>query len=293
MTSYGSLLFQKRPYSTANKPYQVAISYIPKIRQNPLDPKLYPAGEDNFIHATNSDGHVALGVADGVGGWSNKVGFSAADMSKELCRSIETFYNTSKSISLTPLLRKALYDVKHVKKIPYGGTTVCYGSLDPQKKVLDVLNLGDSWCGVFRNYTCVNQTRVQTLGFNTPAQLSIIPPDLKAQAARQGSHYIENKPEDGDLYQFELQKGDIVLFVTDGVIDNVDTGAIGHYLEKVYEKDTPEFQTVIDKMASGIQVLSLDRNWPSPFSVELSKQTNEQHYGGKNDDITIAAFLIN
>ncbi|GMM38170.1 type 2C protein phosphatase [Saccharomycopsis crataegensis] len=285
--------------SAAGFKYNVAVAYAPKLRSEELDPAKYPAGEDSFIHgARQSDGNLVLGVADGVGGWSEVKGCSSADMSNVLCGLVSKLFKGQEvgGDNTKDLLARAYKDMKLAKVVKAGGTTICYGVLNSQTANLEVLNLGDSWCGVFRDFKCVEQTKFQTLGFNTPKQLSIIPKDLQEKAAREGRRYITNTPSDADVYNFQLQKNDIVVFATDGVTDNVYPEDLEMFLKDSYDSQVDnkdvDLQKVTDSLVNGVRVLSQNPKFPSPFSQEMSRVYGQKYYGGKADDITVVILKV-
>lgn len=231
-------------------------------------------------------------------------------MSRELCSSVAQIYDKQSSnrkdtqdgkdnISAKELLNLAFDDLKINKKVKVGGTTICFGLLDSQSQILEVLNLGDSWCGQFRDFKCIQQTKFQTHGFNTPYQLSIIPESLQREAAKQGRKYITDVPNDADVYKFKLEKNDIVVFATDGLTDNVVPEDLEVFLRDQYDSDIEknkkpqvDLQKLADKLVEGVKSLSLNPNYPSPFSQELSALTGQRYSGGKQDDITVVVLQV-
>lgn len=255
--------------------------------------ELSPTGEDSlFVSEPKNHGHVALGVADGVGGWA-EAGYDSSAISRELCHSAKEIFEASGDVSaITPaeLLEKAFDHVTKSPKVEIGGTTACWGILSPDRQ-LKVANLGDSWCGVFRDFKLVEETHFQTHNFNTPFQLAKIPQSILHAAEREGKRYIIDTPKQCDSYQWQLQKGDIVVFATDGVTDNVvpqDT--------EVFMRDQHEKGILLDKVASNyvseVVKVSRDQNFPSAFAQELSRLTGQRYLGGKEDDITVVMVEI-
>lgn len=283
--------------------YDIAVSYQPKDREEtnlfkkatsaasgapPSPAKLSPTGEDNlFVSHPGSDGYIALGVADGVGGWS-EAGYDSSAISRELCSSIKLIFEKATNKDVTPkeLLSAAFKDILSLPKVEIGGTTACLGILTPDNK-LKVANLGDSWCGVFRDYKLIKETNFQTHNFNTPYQLAKIPRQILRQAELQGRRYIIDSPEMADEYVWDLQKDDIVIFATDGVTDNIVPGDIEIFLkdnESIIKKD---LNSVANNFVTQVVTLSKDSNYPSAFAQELSRLTGQKYLGGKEDDITV------
>lgn len=282
--------------------FNVAVAFQPKnrtksnvfTRNTKLTPaELLPSGEDNlFVTTQSSDGYFALGVADGVGGWA-EAGYDSSAISRELCHSMKTiFENASKQHSLTPksLLCSAFDEIAKSPKVEIGGTTACLGIISPDRK-LKVANLGDSWCGVFRDCKLVEETQFQTHNFNTPYQLAKIPQQILQAAARQGKKYITDSPQQSDEYAWQLQKGDLVLFATDGVTDNVVPQDIEVFLKDKRDKKAPLADTATSLVKEVVKV-SKDQNFPSAFAQELSRLTGQKYLGGKEDDVTVVMVEV-
>ena len=83
-------------------------------------------------------------------------------------------------------------------------------------------SLGDSGFIHFRNARILWASSPQTHSFNTPYQLSIVPPKMRAQAAVFGGDYLEDHPHDAGVSNLRMQHGDILILMTDGVFDNLD-----------------------------------------------------------------------
>ncbi|RKP32754.1 protein serine/threonine phosphatase 2C [Metschnikowia bicuspidata] len=255
--------------------------------------ELLPSGEDNlFVSAQDKDGYVALGVADGVGGWS-EAGYDSSAISRELCHlAKEHFEKSNKKRFQTPqnLLKAAFDDVISSPKVEIGGTTACLGILTPDRK-LKLVNLGDSWCGLFRDYKLVKETQFQTHNFNTPYQLAKIPPQILRQAELQGKRYIIDKPDMCEEYVWDLKKDDVIIFASDGVTDNV----VPHDIE-LFLKDQlsagKSLKDVTSKFVKEVVKVSKDSNFPSGFAQELSRITGQQYMGGKEDDITVIMVKV-
>lgn len=270
----------------------VAVAYQPKLRlvENKFAQKRIdissPTGEDNLFVLKQINGSVAFGVADGVGGWADK-GYDSLAISRQLCASLRAKFESRPETSLPDLL-SAAYD-ETINTVEVGGTTACFGVLSADARTLNVLNLGDSWCGLFRDSHLVQQTRSQTHAFNTPYQLSKVPEVLVAEAASKGRHYILDSPADADVYTWKVQKGDIVMFATDGVTDNIAPGDTEIFLRDNKSKS-------LDKIASTfvdlVVKLSKDTRYNLVFSQELSKVTGQLYSGGKEDDITVVLVHI-
>lgn len=93
------------------------------------------SGEDAFFmsHVARSDRHIALGIADGVGGWTDS-GVNPAFFSHGLCRYMaEATYRPEKESDLKPrnILQKGYDQVQRDRGIEAGGSTATVAALEP------------------------------------------------------------------------------------------------------------------------------------------------------------------
>jgi protein phosphatase PTC7 len=257
-----------------------------------------PTGEDNYILAYTEIG-IIVGVLDGVGGWSEQ-GFDSSAISRELANKVTQFYLEDPKQAPLDILNKAFKTVKDEGSVKVGSTTICFGIIDGKSGKLKALNLGDSWFGVFRKdenarYKCIEQSKEQVYYFNAPYQLSIIPNDFLEAAKKKGSKYLMNEPNESDKYSYGLQKGDIVVFTTDGMIDNVFPDDIELYLNDNASEGVNLSESLGDLNKVLVQqttVLSLNSNFKSAFSQKLTSLTGQDYIGGKPDDITSVMVYI-
>jgi len=277
--------------------YTASVAFQPKERdENKFVNEFFkfkrvdsPTGEDNYFIAQRSKGETAVGVADGVGGWA-EMGYDSSAISRELCKAIEEGYLNSKDNEASSypksLLEEAFKKIKANQVVKVGGTTACLGVFQPNG-LLRIANLGDSWCGIFRENKLIAETKVQTHGFNTPYQLAIIPSEILDR--KDGSRFIMDKPLDSDEYEFQLMKNDVVLFATDGVIDNIDIKDVEIFLK---DNENTNLNDLSKNFVTQVNKLSTDENFPSVFSQELSKLTGQFYTGGKEDDITVVFVKV-
>lgn len=233
------------------------------------------------------------GVADGVGGWAEH-GYDSSAISREICSCMRDFVFTSCGGKSTPFTPKQLIDwgytkVKKDEIVKVGGTTAIVAHFAPNGS-LSVANLGDSWCGVFRESRLVFQTKFQTVGFNAPYQLAIIPDSMLKEAARRGGSYIQNKPNDADEYNFKLKQNDVVVLATDGVTDNIAVEDMELFLKD--HADDANLQDTCQTFVDQVVKLSKDPTFPSVFAQEISKLSGKQYSGGKEDDITVVIVKV-
>ncbi|CAI4039454.1 hypothetical protein SMKI_08G1210 [Saccharomyces mikatae IFO 1815] len=282
--------------------YKTAVAFQPKDRDDQIYQKLRdsirsPTGEDNYFITSNNVRDIFAGVADGVGGWAEH-GYDSSAISRELCKKMDEISTalaecSSKEPYLTPktILGAAYKKIKDEKVVKVGGTTAIMAHFPPNGK-LQVANLGDSWCGVFRDSKLVFQTKFQTVGFNAPYQLSIIPEEMLKEAERRGSKYILNTPADADEYSFQLKKNDIVILATDGVTDNIAAEDIELFLKDNSARTKDELQLLTQDFVKNVVSLSKDPSYPSVFAQEISKLTGKNYSGGKEDDITAVIVRV-
>ncbi|CAL9729687.1 protein phosphatase 2C homolog 7, mitochondrial [Monosporozyma unispora] len=286
--------------------YKSSVAYQPKDRDDAIyqklkDSLLSPTGEDNYFITTNSVSDVYAGVADGVGGWAEH-GYDSSAISRELCKamdqlsgSLTTDLSKSKisNLIVTPkeIIDLAYNKIKDEKIVEVGGTTAIIAHF-PQDGLLKVANLGDSWCGVFRDSKLVFQTKFQTVGFNAPYQLSIIPEEMERQARLSGRSYIQNIPKDADEYEFQLNSKDVVILATDGVTDNIATDDIELFLKDNQELLSNDLNKTSKTLVQNIVKLSKDPEYPSVFAQEISKLSGKLYKGGKEDDITMVLVKV-
>ncbi|RCK59650.1 Protein phosphatase 2C 7, mitochondrial [Candida viswanathii] len=276
--------------------YNIAVAFQPKDRaesntfkKKQRSPSLdSPSGEDNLFVSNEVAGAIAVGVADGVGGWS-EAGYDSSAISRELCASIKRQFELGKGETPKELLSLAFKDVLASPKVEIGGTTACLGVLTPDLK-LHVANLGDSWCGLFRDSKLINETNFQTHNFNTPFQLAKIPKEVVRQAELQGRRYIIDSPSSADEYTWDLHSGDIVMFATDGVTDNVIPQDMELFLKE--NENNTKLDDVATRFVKEVVKVSKDSNFPSAFAQELSRLTGQKYLGGKEDDITVVLIKV-
>lgn len=288
-------------YINSASNFDIAFAYEPKDREesngfkpNSKKPSLAsqsPTGEDNLFISDVFDGHVAVGVADGVGGWS-LAGYDSSAISRELCNFLKQEFEVLPLIdSPKNLLTRAFDRVMNSPSVEVGGTTACLGIFSPDYK-LRVANLGDSWCGVFRDFKLIHETNFQTYNFNVPFQLAKIPAQVQREAELQKRKYIKDTPDKADEYTWKLQKNDLVMFATDGVTDNVVTQDIENFLRDNLEDSNYKLMEVSKKFVKEVVKVSKDPNFPSAFAQEISRLTGQEYLGGKQDDITIVLVKI-
>lgn len=344
--------------------YSVAASYIGKDRPyNPAthvfhfnphnrilpdqarNKQLRPeSGQDAFFVSRVGDtGGVALGVADGVGGWMDS-GVDPADFSHGLCGNMASFAysfrdpgsaeSSPSSQSQKPQAAQALsprrlmqlgYDALCADgSIPAGGSTAVVGMLSPDG-TLEVANLGDSGFVQLRANAVHAASIPQVHAFNTPFQLSVIPPSIMARMAVFGGAQLSDMPRDAEVMRHSLRHGDVLVFASDGVWDNLfnqdilrvvcramagvgaweateqgtrvkpDLSALtlpvtGEGAEAV----TTTLQSLLaTQITSAAKAASVNTKLDGPFAKEVKKYyPRETWRGGKVDDICVVVVVV-
>lgn len=201
-----------------------------RIQQTKSNKKSRPnSGHDAFfVSRVGETGAVALGVADGVGGWVDS-GVDPADFSHGLCDYVasaayEHGELASKASNPIPrarnLLQAGYQSVCEDRTIRAGGSTACVAVASPAGTV-DVANLGDSGFIQLRLGAVYAHTEPQTHAFNTPFQLSVVPPSVAARMAAFGGAQLSDFPRDADVTRHDVRRGDVLIFASDGVWDNL------------------------------------------------------------------------
>ncbi|KAL1297580.1 hypothetical protein AAFC00_006143 [Neodothiora populina] len=281
------------------------------------------SGEDAFFmaHIAKSNRYVAFGIADGVGGWADS-GVDPGEFSHGLCKYMaEKTYRPESADDLRPqkLLQHGYDLVQANQKIAAGGSTACIAAMQPNGSV-EVANLGDSGFLILQPNKVAFRSPAQTHAFNTPYQLSKLTPRMRAQNAMFGrGAAISESPKDADVTNHQVTHGDVLVFATDGVWDNlspIDTLAIitplmekhGYWssskgstanvntdalrpppsdkdASKAVDSLPAELAYAVTKAA---KLAGLDQRRNGPFAKEVHRYyPNENWRGGKPDDIAV------
>jgi protein phosphatase PTC7 len=187
------------------------------------------SGQDAFFVSRLGavPGEVALGVADGVGGWMDS-GVDPADFSHAICDYMAATASgataatggTGKPLTARQLMQKGYEAVCHDPSIKAGGSTAVVGLLTADG-TLEAANLGDSGFIILRLNGVHAASEPQTHAFNTPYQLSVVPRSMLLRAAAFGGAQLMDQPRDAELTRHRLRHGDVVVFASDGLWDNL------------------------------------------------------------------------
>lgn len=288
---------------------------LPKSETNPKKGKNCTplgCGEDSFCVAENEN-EVVLGVADGVGGWRSKgvdpsvfsqtLMYHAGEISKSPSDSFKNDADRPKTL-IHDAYWRLVEDFKSGKKEPFGSSTACVVMINRETGQLKFGNLGDSGFvilspvdtveGFGSKYKIKFKSESQQHYFNCPYQITLAPPNGRASdtSGLTATDNSSNPPKN-----LSVETGDIVLLMTDGVIDNVFddeleelvSTSINIHSRKKSASEVP--QMIAQDIAFRARSLSEDSKRESPFTVEARK-TGRNSLGGKQDDITVVAAVI-
>ncbi|KAJ6172268.1 hypothetical protein N7470_001335 [Penicillium chermesinum] len=288
------------------------------------------SGEDAFFvsktgksrHSQSDDAQaVAFAVADGVGGWAESR-VDPADFSHGICGAMAkaalSWDESAEKLRPRQLLQDGYDQVVADPSVKAGGSTASVGVALPDGRV-ELANLGDSGSVLLRLAAVHHYSVPQTHGFNTPYQLSIIPPRMRAQASVFGGSYLEDYPRDASVTNVQMQHGDVLMLATDGVFDNLNnqdilkivssrmllTGAWTVSPESgINVSDNLCDLTRPGGLASAFpppsgqsstketKIASLDYRRDGPFAKEAQRYYPGDYYrGGKVDDICVLVLV--
>ena len=341
---------QKRNNSTDAKrfSYHLAASFIGKDR--PYDPSHHvfhfnpyhhqiqspsykrsqrtDSGHDAFfVNRVNDSNAVAFGLADGVGGWVDS-GVDPADFSHTFCGNMATAARENKThdsrrLTSRQLMQQGYEAVCRDRSIKAGGSTACVGIAHPDG-TLDVANLGDSGFLQLRLNAIHSYSEPQTHAFNTPYQLSLVPPHVAARMATYGGQQLSDLPRDADQSLHDMRHGDVIIFATDGVFDNVFNQDILRIASRVmttsgaWEKTDNDGLRASDALkdftdpvadqngkpvtlqsmlatalVGAAKRASLNTRVDGPFAKEVQKYFPQENWkGGKVDDICVVVAVV-
>lgn len=284
------------------------------------------SGEDAFFVAKvgRNDRSVAFGIADGVGGW-NTSGVDPADFSHGLCSYMaQTALGWNQGrLSPKALMEAGFQQINDDDSVPAGGSTACVSVVGEDGRI-DLANLGDSGFLQLRLGAVQHYSNPQTHAFNTPYQLSIIPPKILAQSKVFGGTPLSDLPKDASMASHTLQHGDVLLLATDGVWDNLNSQDVLNIVTRQMLNfgawaSTPENGITVTKdiaavtkpggigdgpgehtlqgalavaVAGEAKLASVNNRRDGPFAKEVQKYYPEEGYhGGKVDDICVVVLV--
>lgn len=265
-TSVGESVFVKRASSTASHH-----DSGPRFRLHsgaasiPHPEKADKGGEDAiFVSVDNC----AVGVFDGVGGWA-EVGVDPGIYSKNLAMECGVAYEKLGAESPCQLMDHAWSKSHHIT----GSSTACCVTLSGN--ILRAANLGDSGFLIVRNGSLLYRQKEQQHSFNCPYQL--------------GTN-SQDKPSDSDLYELEVEHGDVIVVGTDGVFDNVFTDdLVAIVVEGI--KLGKNHNDISNRIAHVASLKANSASEKTPFS-DAAASAGYYFQGGKLDDISVVVSIV-
>ncbi|TIA91633.1 hypothetical protein E3P99_00965 [Wallemia hederae] len=266
------------------------------------------AGEDFwFIEKLKGETGIALGIADGVGGW-----FSAkVDPSKFSQTLMWAAAKKASQLTAPEALPVDVIDAGHkgvleMDEVKAGSSTACVVTLDATNGNLKGANLGDSTFVLIRDGKIAESTKQQTHFFNCPYQLAKLRKGID-------KNHITDYAKSADVFETRLQDGDCVLLFTDGLGDNVFLNEMVQ-LKDAVEQHMPDAHTAEKSQALADTLVSYARicmddefkvgacffmptdvaDWRKVSPIELSARQEKikGFMGGKVDDVTVLTAIV-
>ncbi|KAG2374124.1 hypothetical protein C9374_011203 [Naegleria lovaniensis] len=295
-----------------NKMYLIAQGYcLGKAYRQQVqgdDEKLY-GGEDAFFIQDNNDmtchnnpykvdpknSVQCVGVADGVGGWS-QYGRDSSLMSRQLMQNcyFYSLYNGKEYEDPAKLIERSYSDIVEKKQVLAGSTTCCVLTLDETNGLLKSANIGDSGFLVMRRkqqtdgtpskgpYELLYRSMPQQHYHNAPYQLAIIPEYLRGR--------FDDSPKDAVCHSLKLCNGDLIIVGTDGLFDNLYDHQIVEFVNQNLDKS--EFELAKNLLLKARQIAFGYENVKSTPFQDQSEKNGFFYLGGKPDDITVVVARV-
>ncbi|ETV95557.1 hypothetical protein H310_10999 [Aphanomyces invadans] len=217
-----------------------------------------------------------IGVADGVGGWARK-GIDSGAYSRMLMASCEASTLTEPKARLT--------DAYNNTSVP-GSSTACIVHIDDAK--LSTVNVGDSGFLLCRQkadkWTLLYESPSQCHYFNCPYQLGF------------GSR---DTPEHGDTQVIAVEPNDLVLLATDGLFDNISPPHLVELLNLISAESvvrghdaSQAMQFLATTVVDVAHDVAKSHTRMTPFALAARQAGYKDTAGGKMDDITVVAALV-
>jgi len=320
-------LFTQKPF----EPYKSALSDLKECKRKIDAESSRPrSGQDAFfVSQVGASTSTAFGVADGVGGWAES-GVDPADFAHGLCDYMACTARMHPAASTNPgplrpkeLLQVGYDEVMADKSIVGGGSTASIALASANGEV-EVANLGDSGFMHLSLHAVKHFSHSQTHAFNTPYQLSKIPERMLVQMAVFGTGPLADSPKDANVTSHRVRHGDVLIFATDGVWDNLSPQDalgvvsrcmldVGAWVEKADQeldvsadlatltqadrKKKADAKSLQARLALAItkeaKEASLNTRRDGPFAKEVQKYYPEENWhGGKPDDIAAVVAVV-
>ena len=299
----------------------------------PHDDKKFRGGED--AASTTED---MLVVVDGVGGWANK-GVNPGLYSRKLTETITasfSAYKKEKEIEkdggdgdgvINIDLKKLVHYSNHEAAAAHLGSATCTVVRLKDANTLETLNIGDSGYSIHRRSNTDTDTDTDSnTDTDTDDELQVVYASIPGQkgfnfpfqlGGQHGDQVHDEGVADGPNTH-KLKDKDVIVVVSDGVIDNMDpheyhdcinryqwrtTTATTtttsttveqfnvHYKGYFDEHELVSYSAVADCIARKAYFFGKDQQHYSPFARSAAKY-GKNYMGGKHDDITVTVAQI-
>ncbi|GBF96905.1 phosphatase 2C-like [Raphidocelis subcapitata] len=252
-------------------PPQVVMSSGASMLPHPE--KAHRGGEDAFFI---SDPPLAVGVADGVGGWA-EIGVDAGAYARLLMsHAKEEAEALLREPGAGPLSPQTVLERAYYRTNVQGSSTACVLALNGS--TLCASNLGDSGFAVVRDGAAAFQSPQQQHNFNFPYQLG---------SADGGA---SDHPQSAMRFELTVRPGDILILGSDGLWDNVFAEEAATVVSRCRAQgDGPE--AAAHTLCRYARMRASDTKYHSPFSYAACA-AGYFYQGGKMDDLTVVVSYI-
>lgn len=238
-------------------------------------------GEDSYFYALNGNGSYAVGIADGVYEWRFS-GIDAGVFSRQLVE----FCRQAVELGIMDALSVLKFASKHLKRSgTLGSSVISLGIVDLIQGRLQTATIGDS------GFILLGQTKEKdgshVIRYRSPQQEHSF--GCPYQLGHQES---ADSPEDAMLATIPIYPGDVLVFGSDGLFDNVPDEQILEVVDEVLSDQTSTAQDVCHALANRAFNASIERAGTTPYSVAASQAFEMVFSGGKKDDISVVVSLL-
>lgn len=243
-------------------------------------------GEDAYFYASNNNGTMALGVADGVFEWRN-VGIDAGVFSRQLVE----YCRQAVELGTIDVLRVLQFASKHLKRSgAVGSSTVALAIIDTIQGRLATATVGDS------GFLLLGRSLENFMSSTTRGKLHIRYRSPQQEHSfgcpyQLGHQEGADNPEDAMLSTMPLYPDDILIMGSDGLFDNLSDEEILETVEAVVDRGG-KTGAISKQLAFKAFEASIDRHRTTPYSIAASSAFEMVYNGGKTDDITVVTCIL-
>ncbi|CAL5377739.1 unnamed protein product [Camellia sinensis] len=231
----------------------------------PHPSKASTGGEDAYFIV----GQSWLGVADGVGSWSEE-GIDPGIYSRELMENCRKIVSECNSV---PHPEEVISESALEAESP-GSSTILVAYFDGQ--VLHVANIGDSGFIVIRNGVVYKRSTPRSFKFNCPFQI---------ESGVDPSEYVE-------IYRIDLDEGDVIVTSTDGLFDNLYNSEIVSIVSKSMQSNF-KLEEIAEALARRAHEIGNSTTCMTPFvDAYAARRIKKGFTGGKLDDVVVIVSLV-